>query len=509
MKKRNKCSLSHYKLFSCQMGYLYPMALFEVLPGDTIQQFSQLLVRLNPLNFPVMHPLHCRVHHFFVPFRLLWEDWEDFITGGRDGLDASVFPTMAAPAATGYLVQSLADYLGIQPDVPDVLHSALPFRAYSLIWNEYYRDNELQNPLTISLASGTDTTTNRTGQTVNWEKDYFTKLRPDPQLGADVTLPFNSNRVPVLGIGKQDGTFASSNVTVRESDGTTQLYATASEIDAGASTTDHYTEEGGGARGGTAGYPNIFGDLSGLIGTIPEFWQANALQRFMEARSRYGSRYTEYLRYLGVRPSDARLQRPEYLGGGRQTIQFSEVLQTGVTTDADEEGVGNMAGHGIAGLRSNRYRRFFEEHGFVMSLFSMKPKTVYGQGLHRLWNRRTKEDFWQKEFEHIGQQETLNKEVQLDHNTPDGVFGYGDRYAEYREHLSSIAGNFRTTEAAWHMARLFTAGTTALNSAFIAANPTNRIFQVTDPTVDQVKVMAMHSIQARRLVSGSAKARAL
>ena len=146
-----------------------------------------------------------------------------------------------------------------------------------------------------------------------------------------------------------------------------------------------------------------------------------ALQRYEEARARYGSRYTEYLRYLGVRPSDARLQRPEYLGGGKQTLQFSEVLQTGVTTDGDDSvGVGNLKGHGIGALRSNRYRRYFEEHGYVISLLSVRPKSIYVQGLSKTWNRRTKEDFWQKELEHIGQQEVANKEVYAAHSSPSG-----------------------------------------------------------------------------------------
>ena len=175
----------------------------------------------------------------------------------------------------------------------------------------------------------------------------------------------------------------------------------------------------------------------------------------------------EYLRYLGVRSSDARLQRPEYLGGGKQTIQFSEVLQAAEGTNP----VGSMKGHGLAAMRSNRYRKFFEEHGYVFSFISVKPKTIYAQGLPRTWNGRTKEDFYQKEFAHIGQQEVLNKEVYAAHTKPNGTFGFQDRYDEYRRMESTIAGEFRTTLNFWHMARIF-ASDPALNADFVKSVPT-------------------------------------
>ena len=169
------------------------------------------------------------------------------------------------------------------------------------------------------------------------------------------------------------------------------------------------------------GVPNIYADLSAVSGiSVNALREALALQRYEEARARYGSRYIEYLRFLGVKSSDARLQLPEYLGGGRQVIQFSEIMQTAEGTNP----VGTLRGHGLAAMRSNRYRRFFEEHGYVMTLMSARPKTVYANGLFRHWNRRTKEDFWQKELEHIGQQEVLNKEVYAAHASPNGVFGY-------------------------------------------------------------------------------------
>lgn len=210
----------------------------------------------------------------------------------------------------------------------------------------------------------------------------------------------------------------------------------------------------------------------------------------------YGSRYTEYLRYLGVRSSDARLQRPEYLGGGKQTIAFSEILQTGPNFDANT-GVGTLRGHGISAVRSNRYRRFFEEHGIVMSLMSVRPRTMYVNGLPKKFSRTTKEDYWQKELELIGQTTVLNKELYTADTGPNDTFGYTDRYEEYRHEQSQVAGDFRSTLNMWHMGRVFASDVT-LNSDFVTCDPTTRIFA--SAATDTLWVMVNNSIQARRLV---------
>lgn len=489
--KRSKHSLSHYRLMSSAMGYLAPCGLLEVLPGDTFQHAASLLVRTMPMLAPVMHPVHIRVHHFFVPHRLVWEDWEDFITGGPDGLDASVFPTITLDATSG-AVGSLADHLGCPP-VTGLEVSALPFRAYALIWNEFYRDQDLQTALTIDLTSGADTTTNTTLQRVAWEKDYFTSARPWTQKGAEVTLPL-AGEAPVLGIGVTANANNGAVANVRESDGGTANYADSWVANNVASPT--VIEEDG-----TTNYPNIRADLTGVTAaTVNDLRLALALQRYEEARARYGSRYTEFLRYLGVKSSDARLQRPEYLGGGKQTLQWSEVLRTSSSTG--EEPVGWMTGHGIGAVRSNRYRRFFEEHGYVISLVSVRPKTVYSQSLARTWNRRTKEDFWQRELEHLGQQEVLLKEVYAPAGSPNQVFGFQDRYDEYRRQESGVSGQFRTDLNFWHMARDF-AAQPALNASFVAAVPTDRVFALEN--LDTLWMMVNHSVQARRLVSSVAR----
>lgn len=479
------------------MGPLVPIGIQEVLPGDTLQQSTSALIRVSPLLAPIMHPVQARVHHWFVPFRLIWDDFEDFITGGPDGMDASVFPTMTTTAVTGAAVGSIEDYIGVPTGVGSLEYSALPLRAYNMIWNEWYRDQDLQTEAVIDTASGPDTTTERILKAVGWEKDYFTTARPWAQKGPDVNIPFAEFTAPITGVGKRSTTWGSGAKSSYETDDTTAT-SYASGMQAGTGTDDgFYFEE----DPNNPGRPNIRANLADVAGSINSLREAFAIQRYEEARARYGSRYTEYLRYLGVKSSDARLQRPEYLGGGKQSIQFSEVLQTSNTTDGDDtEGVGNMKGHGIGAMRSNRYRRFFEEHGYVMTFLSVKPKTVYTQGLSRHFNRRTKEDFFQKELQHIGQQEILNKELYAAAASPNGTFGYQDRYDEYRRAESSVSGEFRSTLDFWHMARIFASEPT-LNGSFIASVPTDRVYAST--TTDQLYVMANHSIQARRMVAPS------
>lgn len=487
--KRGKFSLSNTKLLSADMGYLIPINCMEVLPGDSIQQSTSALVRTQPLLAPVMHPVHVRIHHWFVPNRLIWDEWEDFITGGPTGNSTPAVPVLPSP---NFGVGQLGDYLGAPTGVPLVDISVLPFRAYALIFNEWYRDQDLVPEIGFVKTSGPDYTTSLTLQRCGWEKDYFTSARPFQQKGPAITIPLGQS-APVKGLGFQSGPTVAAASNVRETGGGTANYARAvftNDVLQRMQTTNATGQE----------HPNVYADLTGVSAvTINALRTAFAVQRYSEARAKYGSRYVEYLRYLGVKSSDARLSRPEYLGGGKQTIQFSEVLQTAQGTDP----VGQMRGHGIAAMRSNRYRRFFEEHGIVMTLMSIRPKTIYGQKQDRMWNRKVKEDYWQKELEHIGQQAILNKEVYGPHSQPNGVFGYQDRYDEYRRSESSVSGEFRTSQLDfWHFARIFS-GDPALNASFVQCVPTERTFPV--PARDVVYVQAMHSIQARRLVSQSAK----
>lgn len=482
--KRYKHSLSNYKLLSCDLGELVPIGLTEVLAGDSIQQATNALIRAAPLLAPVMHPVHVSISHWFIPHRLVWEDWEKFITGGPDGMDASVYPTITIGGGSGAAVGSLADYLGVPTGVDNIEVSALPFRAYAMVFNEWFRDQDLVTALVIDQTSGPDTTTSVALQNGAWEKDYFTSSRPWEQKGPSITVPLGTS-APVTG----------NNTDIllsREGSAETSLWQA---VMSGTDTNRlRLATNWTGNSDVRWSNPGLVADLSTASAvTVNVLREALALQRYEEARARYGSRYIEYLAYLGVRSSDARLQRPEYLGGGRETIQFSEVLQTGEGTDP----VGTLRGHGISSMRSNRYRRFFEEHGYVLTLLTARPKTIYASGLARHWNRRTKEDFWQKELEHIGQQPVLNKEIRAAHASPNGTFGYQDRYDEYRRTFSSIAGEFRTTLDHWHFARIF-GSDPALNSDFVKCVPTEDPFAV--PSEDVLQIMARHSIQARRLV---------
>lgn len=491
--KRSKHNLSHYRLLTCDMGELVPCGLTEVLPGDTIQHATSMLVRASPMVTPPMHPVSIRVHHWYVPHRLVWEDWEKFITGGEDGMDASVFPTMdVGPNAN---VGTLSDYLGVPSDEFDAVNvSALPFRAYNMIFNEWYRDQDLTTPAVISRTSGLDVTTGFDLREVAWEKDYFTTARPWEQKGPTVTLPLGTSAPIVRPAGA--GPAGSIRVAATGAFNAIQqgLFggppARAGQLeDAGGGTPMAYDPEG-----------SLIADLSGATSvSVNAVREAFALQRFAEARARYGSRYTEYLRYLGVRSSDARLQRPEYLGGGKQSLQFSEVLQTGSTT-AEPDGVGQLYGHGIAALRSNRYRRFIEEHGYIVSLLHILPRTMYPQGLQRTWSRRVKEDFYQRELEHIGQQTVMTTEL-FSTADPATIFGFQDRYDEYRRAESSVHGEFRTILDDWHFARIFGAAP-VLNDSFVTANPAKRPFQVQDG-VDTMLVLCNHQLVARRLLGKS------
>lgn len=495
--RRAKFGLSHYRLMTLDMGELVPVGCVEVLPGDTFQQRTSALIRVSPLVAPVMHPVVVRIHHWFVPNRLVWTGWEDFITGGADGLggSAGAFPELDGGVG-GFAAGGLLDYLGVPPAVPEVEVSALPVRAYNEIFNEFYRDEDLvpvvgQDSLTL--------------QKVSWEKDYFTASRPWPQRGPTVVLPLGT-RANVLGLGVPSAVTAVPDAggTFRETGGAAPVTYPFNEAAFDSGTSQERLRYRT-LTGVTGAYPDIYADLTTATGaTVQQVRLSFALQRYQEARARFGSRYTEYLRYLGVRSSDARLQRPEYLGGGKQTISFSEVLQT-APSSSPAANVGELKGHGIAALRSGRYRRFFEEHGHVLTLMSVRPKAMYSRACHRNWFRRTKEEYYQRELETIGQQELFRREVYAEQD-PAGatVFGYTDRYREYREHPSSVHGEFRSTLNFWHLAREF-AAPPVLNQSFVECVPSKRIHAVS--TNDVLWVMVNHSIQARRMVSQLANAR--
>lgn len=486
--RRHKHSLSHYVLSTFDMGDLVPVCNFEVLPGDSVRMATSALLRCSPLVTPVMHPVTVRLHHWFVPYRLLWpnpDGWEDFITGGPDGDFAGPIPNIGADGSAG----SVQSYLGVPAGlVTGSTINPWGVMAYNFIYNEFYRDEDLCPVQSL---------TNNQILRCAWEKDQFTSARPWAQKGPAVTLPMGES-APVKGIGiRTGGAFTNTNQGVTESGGGSVTYADSQDTQDGSNIFEIEEDPA------IPGAPHIWTDLENATGPdVIAFRRAMAIQRYQEARAQYGSRYSEYLRYLGVRSKDARLQRPEYLGGGKSTISFSEVLRTGNAFDsestADFPPVGQMAGHGISAMRTRRFIRFFEEHGIVMTLASVRPRTMYVDGLKREFTRTTKEDFWQKELEQIGQQEVFLREVYAqDGGQFSDSFGYQDRYYEYRHHPSYVTGNFRDTLADWHLGRIF-GSAPSLNSDFVNCAPSKRIFA--EQSQDSLWCTFGHSIQARRLV---------
>lgn len=477
-----KYDLSHYRLLSADMGYLVPCACVEVLPGDRFRHSMRALLRVTPLVTPVMHPVEVRLHTWFVPNRIIWSNWEDFITGANDALTV---PTHTVD--TGSDDRELIDHLGV-PWVDGLEINELPIRAYNAIYNEFYRDKDI-----ISERATDELSLAR----IAWGRDYYTENRPYAQQGDEVSIPFSLGTAPVRGIGFAGtlGTEATQS-NVRESGDNDDTYTDGFSLSS-ATTVDGIKIKSDG-QGSSSAHPDIYADLSNIEGGmgVPDVRLSFAQQRIAEIRAFYGEDYPSYLRSLGIRPRDGRLSRPEYLGGGKQWVSFSEVLATG--SESGSTNVGDLAGHGIAAIRTRPYRKFFEEGGYVLSLMSVRPKTIYTENLHRHWLRRSKDDFWFKEFEIMGPQAVTTKEVYAAHGNTTDIFGYVDRFREYREQQSYVSGDFRDGDSKnWHYGRVLGTSPT-LNSTFIECAPTDRVYAAN--SVPEVYVNVDHRLIARRLV---------
>lgn len=484
--KSSVFDLSHERKLTMNMGDLVPNFLSEVIPSDKFRVNMEALVRFQPLQTPMMHRVNVYQHFFFVPYRLIWNEFEDFITGGKTGKMQPNFPKFVGDIEQAYQVfnvGSLADHLGVpvtrypgpEPTPDKGIKSTgefspisqLPFRAYQLIYNEYYRDPTLHDELEIPIGSldygSTDINEMLILTTLRkrcWEKDYFTSALPFAQRGDQVKIPITGDVDidSVMGAKSKLGNYPTG--TVKTSAGI--LYA----------------DEGGQS---TPLYHDATGTISGITSDINDLRTSYAIQRWMEKNARGGYRYIEQiLSHFGIKSSDARLQRPEYLGGGKMPVRISEVLQTSQTSGTPQ---GNMAGHGVTAGTTAGFNRKFEEHGIVLGIMSILPRTSYSQGLPKIFSKFDKFDYFFPEFAHLGEQEVKYREIYLNgldiDRTPmdDETFGYQERYAEYRTMMDSIHGNMRTDMDFWHMSRLFST-LPRLNGEFVEANPTNRIFPV-------------------------------
>lgn len=522
--KRSKQVLDHPLYTSTDFGKIIPVLLEDVLPGDSFKCKTAAEIKLFPTLAPLRQGIEVRIDYFFVPNRILWKDWKTFITGGEDGT-----ATPVPPYITGEMigeVGSLHDYFGLPVSVmrsqtlqpnQGLKVSALPYRAYSMIWNEYYRDQNLQDTVDVSDEGGEegeDLVTNTQLLYRGLKKDYFTSALPWTQRGPQVTIPI-AGEAPVSGTAAggvvattpqavfergDSSEFSSADtyspyfVPQSESNEAT-LRASSNNQDFVTMKHDHAVNIPDRSVSGTA-------DLSDATAvSINELRRLNAVQKWLERNARAGSRYVEQiLSHFGVRVPDYRLDRPEYIGGGKQTIGMAEILQT---SETDTSPQGTRSGVGFGNMLTSSRKYFVQEHGWIIGLMSIVPQfNMYADGVHRKWTRETKFDYFFKEFQNLGEQAIKNKELYAYSNqlNLDGDFGYTPRFAEYRYHPGYVTGEMRSSMSYWHMARMFDSAP-ALNGNFIDSSKNNtwdRLFPTDETLGDRFIVNMYHFERMRR-----------
>lgn len=489
--------LSHDVKMSLDMGNLVPIMCMEAIPGDRFTISAESLIRLAPMIAPVMHQIDVFTHFFFVPNRILWAGWEDFITGNGD----PAFPKINnLNAVVETRAGSLADYLGLPVgvDIPGGSVSALPFAAYQKIYDDYYRDQNLIDEVLSAptfpggkLPNGNGNATVRTALSTlrkrAWRHDYFTSALPFAQKGDAVSLPIIGD-FPDVEVDAWHGAFP---------DGTAGLWtANTGGANFSARVVTEADIPAGVENGRLFARTSDLSDSATAV-TINDLRTSMRLQEWLERNARGGTRYTESIHaHFGVTNPDSRLQRPEYITGSKNPVVISEVLQN---SETDTSPQGNMAGHGIAVTNGNRKSYYVQEHGYVIGIMSILPRSAYQDGIERHWFKDDRLLYAWPTFAHLGEQEIWNKELYFSGNpsVDDATFGYTPRYAEYKYMDSKVRGEFRTNLDYWHMGRKFTS-TPALNEQFISADPTKRIFAVESETEHSVYAHVFNRVKVRR-----------
>lgn len=482
---RSVFQAAHAVKTTLDADYLVPIYCEEILPGDSFKVKATLFARLSTLIFPLMDSVELSSFFFFVPSRLVWSNWQRFMGEQIDPGASTSFTVPQVTLAAAPAVGSVYDYFGLpvarlDGSVGAYTANALPFRAYGLIWNTWFRDENLSGRTGAPTGDGPDASATYYLLKRAKRHDYFTSALPFAQKGTAASIGIGG-MAPVLGLGIAPaigGVVAGGVGTYLESDNVSRAYAEYVQSDFPTPMMPANQAIGVNVDPTTKA-PKIFADLStATTVTINALRQAFQIQKLLERDARGGTRYTEILRaHFGVVSPDARLQRPEYLGGGTSNIDVTAVAQTSVTAATPQ---GNLAGvgHGVA---QHGFSKSFVEHGYVIGMVCLRGGVTYQQGMRRMWSRSTRYDFYWPAFAHLGEQAVLTKELYCTGNPAidNVVFGYQERWAEYRYMQSQITGRFRSNVAgtldAWHLAESF-AAQPVLNMTFMdSTTPMSRV----------------------------------